>query len=108
LAAGLDLARSPKRAQAADLLLKAKAIEYVKICSPYGVGFYYIPGADTCIKLGGYLRAETGLATNTSYDAANASAAGARNRLSNYYYARAREDLSIDTRTATEYGMLRR
>src|SRR5689334_18645179 len=94
-------------AQAADLPVKAKAIEYVKICSPYGVGFYYIPGTDTCIKLAGYLRAETGLATNTSYDAANAGAAGARNRLSNYYYARAREDLNIDTRTATEYGVLR-
>ncbi len=23
----------------------------------YGPGFYYIPGTDTCIKLGGYLRA---------------------------------------------------
>lgn len=40
-------------AQAADLPVKAKAIEYVKICSLYGAGFYYIPGTDTCIKLGG-------------------------------------------------------
>ena len=31
--------------------------QYVKICSLYGAGFYYIPGTDTCIKLGGYLRA---------------------------------------------------
>ncbi|NVN88759.1 MAG: porin, partial [Rhodopseudomonas sp.] len=45
-------------AQAADLPLKAKAVEYVKVCSLYGAGFYYIPGTDTCIKLGGYLRAE--------------------------------------------------
>jgi hypothetical protein len=94
-------------AQAADLPVKAKAVEYVKICSLYGAGFYYIPGTDTCIKLGGYLRAEAGLATNTSYDAANASVAGARNRLSNYSYARSREDLNIDTRTATEYGVVR-
>jgi hypothetical protein len=41
-------------AQAADLPVKAKAVEYVKICSLYGAGFYYIPGTDTCIKLGGY------------------------------------------------------
>jgi Porin subfamily len=94
-------------AQAADLPVKAKAVEYVKICSLYGTGFYYIPGTDTCIKLGGYLRVETGLATNTSYDVGNASVAGARNRLSNYYYARSREDLNIDTRTATEYGVVR-
>ena len=41
-------------AQAADLPVKAKAVQYVKICSLYGAGFYYIPGTDTCIKLGGY------------------------------------------------------
>ena len=43
---------------AADLPLKAKAVEYVKVCSLYGAGFYYVPGTDTCIKLGGYLRAD--------------------------------------------------
>src|SRR5882762_6269196 len=46
-------------ATAADLPIKAKAIEYVRICSTYGAGFWYIPGTDTCIKLGGYLRADT-------------------------------------------------
>ena len=46
-------------AQAADLPVKAKAVEYVKVCSLYGAGFYYIPGTDTCIKLGGYLRVDT-------------------------------------------------
>src|SRR5207248_2881370 len=55
-------------AQAADLPVKAKAVEYVRICSLYGAGFYYIPGTDTCIKLGGYLRVETALNTNSVYD----------------------------------------
>ena len=45
-------------AQAADLPVKAKAVEYVKVCTLYGAGFFYIPGTDTCIKLGGYLRAD--------------------------------------------------
>src|SRR5712692_3603131 len=45
-------------AQAADLPVKAKPVEYVKICSLYGAGFYYIPGTDTCIKVGGFMRAE--------------------------------------------------
>jgi hypothetical protein len=92
---------------AADLPVKAKAVEYVKVCSLYGAGFYYIPGTDTCIKLGGYLRAEVALGTNSVYGAANGSPAGAHNRLSNYYTMRAREDLNIDTRTATEYGVVR-
>src|SRR5258708_3079827 len=30
-------------AQAADLPVKAKAVEYVRICSLYGAGFYYMP-----------------------------------------------------------------
>jgi hypothetical protein len=38
--------------------VKAKAVEYVRICSLYGAGFFYIPGTDTCIKLGGYLRVD--------------------------------------------------
>ncbi len=45
-------------AQAADLPVKAKPVQYVKICSLYGVGFYYIPGTDMCIKIGGWVRAE--------------------------------------------------
>ncbi|MCA6105052.1 porin [Bradyrhizobium australafricanum] len=94
-------------AQAADLPVKAKAVEYVKICSLYGAGFYYIPGTDTCIKLGGYVRAEVGLNTNALHDTTNTGVAGAQNRLRNYYTTKAREDLNIDTRTATEYGVLR-
>jgi hypothetical protein len=42
--------------QAADLPVKAKPVEYVKICSLYGAGFYYIPGTDKCLKIGGLLR----------------------------------------------------
>ncbi|MGB8400903.1 porin [Bradyrhizobium sp.] len=94
-------------AQAADLPVKAKAVEYVRICSLYGAGFYYIPGTDTCIKLGGYLRVETALGTNSVFGGAYNGVAGAHNRLSNYYTSRSREDLNIDTRTATEYGVLR-
>ena len=46
-------------AQAADLpSKKAAPATYVKICDAYGAGFFYIPGTDTCVKLGGYVRAE--------------------------------------------------
>src|SRR5258706_6461004 len=43
--------------QAADLPVKAKAVEYVKICTLYGEGFYYIPGTDICLKIGGLVPA---------------------------------------------------
>src|SRR5438132_12101830 len=88
-------------AQAADLPMKARAVEYVKVCSLYGAGFYYIPGSDTCIKLGGYLRTDFVANSNSDFDPAANGVAGARNRLSNNYTWRAREGLSIDTRTAT-------
>ena len=94
-------------AQAADLPVKAKAVEYVKICSLYGAGFYYIPGTDTCIKLGGYLRAEVAINTNASYTGNTSGAGAAMNRFTNGYTWRSREDLNIDTRTATEYGVVR-
>src|SRR5437016_12954882 len=94
-------------AQAADLPVKAKAVEYVKICSLYGAGFWYIPGTDTCIKLGGYLRVDVLANTNTD-DTGNVAGQGAaKNRFTNGYTWRSREDLTIDTRTATEYGTLR-
>src|SRR5262245_26382335 len=93
-------------AQAADLPVKAKAVEYVRVCSLYGPGFFYIPGTDTCIKLGGYLRAEVAL-NSTNYSGAYTGQLAAHNRLSNYYSARARENLTVDTRTATEYGVVR-
>ncbi|WP_322514873.1 porin [Rhodopseudomonas palustris] len=95
-------------AQAADLPLKAKAVEYVKICSIYGAGFYYIPGTDTCIKLGGYLRADATMNGASAYNApAWNGASGAKNRNANGYIFRSRQDLNIDTRTATEYGVVR-
>ena len=54
--------------QAADLPVKAKPVEYVKICSLYGAGFYYMPGTDLCIKIGGWVRAEAGLRRQRQYD----------------------------------------
>jgi Porin subfamily len=93
-------------AQAADLPVKAKAVEYVKICSLYGAGFYYIPGTDTCIKLGGYLRVDLTL-NGTDYSPGLTSVPASNNRLTNYYYSRSRSDFTIDTRTATEYGVVR-
>jgi hypothetical protein len=95
-------------AQAADLPVKAKAVEYVRICSLYGAGFWYIPGTDTCIKLGGYLRIDTTFNSSTVYDApAYSGDSGQINRYRDYFIGRSRMALTVDTRTATEYGVVR-
>ena len=98
-------------ARAADMPAKAKPVEHVKICTLYGAGFYYIPGTDTCIKIGGYVRVQAEM---------NAGAGGivvgsqqmapqgvlTRDLMNDINY-RFRGAASFDARTRTEYGTLR-
>jgi hypothetical protein len=95
-------------AQAADLPVKAKAVEYVKICSLYGAGFYYIPGTDTCIKIGGAIRLDVAF-NGSTYDVPFWQGGAGGNNLwtKNYFSTRERVNLTTDTRTATEYGVVR-
>jgi hypothetical protein len=94
-------------AQAADLPVKAKAVEYVRICSVYGAGFYYIPGTDTCMKIGGYLRVDTTFNGGVYGQPFYNGDAGQGNRFRDQFNSRSRLALTIDTRTATEYGVVR-
>src|ERR1700730_11024195 len=94
-------------AQAADLPVKAKAVEYVRICSLYGAGFFYIPGTDTFIKLGGYVRADTTFNGSIQDQPAWSGDLGQQNRYRDYLATRARLALTVDTRPATEYGVVR-
>jgi hypothetical protein len=95
-------------ARAADLPVKAKAVEYVRVCSLYGAGFWYIPGTDTCIKIGGYLRVDTTMNASGTYGApAWSGNSGQGNRFADYFQSRSRMALTVDTRTASEYGVVR-
>ncbi len=38
--------------QAADLSM-AEPVDYVRVCDAFGTGYWYIPGTDRCIKIGG-------------------------------------------------------
>ncbi len=99
-------------AQAADLPVKAKPVEYVKVCSLYGAGFYYIPGTDTCLKIGGYVRAEWLHNAGGSFAPWNNAGAGPSSTRftltdSNDLQSRNRGVYTFDARTQTEYGTLR-
>ena len=94
-------------AQAADLPVKAAPVQYVKICTLYGDGFYYIPGSDTCIRFSGYIRADYGYNVTGARTAQYAGAAGAHDRTVSAYSTRHRGSFSVDTRTQTAYGTLR-
>ena len=92
-------------AQAADLPVKAKPVQYVKICTLYGDGFYYIPGSDTCIRFNGYIRADYNFNGRTPHVQTGAN--GAQDRTVQRSSTRHRANFGIDTRTQTAYGTLR-
>jgi Porin subfamily len=99
-------------AQAADMPVKAKPVEYVRICTLYGAGFYYLPGTDICVKHGAYVRFQPYYnAGGTS--ATNGPFIGAAGQASQFINApndllvRSRAIYTLDARTQTEYGTLR-
>ena len=92
--------------QAADLPVKAKPVEYVKICTLYGQGFYYMPGTDLCIKVGGWVRAEAAYGVNGSMTWGPYNA-NANNRTTSNEVFRARGYITADVRNQTEYGTVR-
>ncbi|KQQ32218.1 porin [Methylobacterium sp. Leaf125] len=87
-------------AQAADLpVKKAVPIEYVRVCSAYGAGFFYIPGTDTCIRLSGRARLDVG------YQPTSARSSNGSQGDTTGYIGLAR--INVDARTQTAYGTLR-
>ncbi len=98
-------------AQAADAVVIAdpEPVEYVRVCDVYGAGYYYIPGTETCLKIGGYMRYDVGVGELfglTSYDKKDWADNGDYNE-NDTYYKRARLQLNLDARTETELGTLR-
>ncbi|MHC5654710.1 porin [Stappia sp. ICDLI1TA098] len=89
-------------AQAADLPVAPEPIDYVRVCDAFGTGFFYIPGTETCLKIGGGVRVE--FRFNDMLDKGT-SAWDSRGK--NATTMRARGYMNFDSRTNTEYGLLR-
>src|SRR5215472_2543693 len=91
--------------QAADLPVKARPVEYVKICSLYGEGFFFIPGTDTCLKIGGWVRYDAYFNQNSGGTPPVTGTLGQNSRASNPdFSSRERSVISFDARSQTEYG----
>ena len=69
-------------------------VEYVKVCPAFGPGFFYIPGSDTCLKVGGNVWVEGMWAQPYS-------------KADNTIGTRVQSRITLDARTNTEYGLLR-
>jgi len=121
---------------AADLpSKKAAPASYVKVCDAYGAGFFYIPGTDTCLKIGGKVRVDYAYTPAQSQVSQKYTAAAAASKYSGTFnsgttYANAaaskwdasktyldggletttgyeaRAAISLDARTQTSWGTL--
>ena len=78
-------------AQAADAIFvpEPEPMEYVRVCDVYGAGFFYIPGTETCLKIGGYVRYQI----NADED-------------DDGWRKQSRANLQLDARSETEFGTL--
>ena len=82
----------------------------MKVCSLYGAGYYYIPGTDICMKVGGYIRYQANWSNGgNSISNGPAEGTGGRNTRtdSTDWAQRTRAVATFDTRQQTQYGTLR-
>lgn len=86
-------------ALAADLPV-AEPLEYARICNAVGIGYFYIPNTDTCLKISGYIRAESHWVDG---DTEVLRPGGAKSEFNNRT-TRVRAAVMIEANTSTDIG----
>lgn len=86
-------------ARAADAIIaEPEPVEYVRVCDVYGSGFFYIPGTETCLRIGGEVRYQIGSASDDfNYH-------GFQDET---FTKQSRGRFFLDARSETEWGTLR-
>ncbi|AZN72509.1 porin [Georhizobium profundi] len=86
-------------AQAADAIIAAEPepLEYVRVCDAFGTGYFYIPGTETCLSVGGRIRLDYGFGDNGLTNAVTDEEGWAK---------RSRAYLYLRSATDTEWGPL--
>jgi len=92
---------------AAELPAEPAPVKYLRTCNAFGVGFYIIPGTDTCMRVSGRLRADYNIFDYDPLFAQTQGPNGTYSRTARRYRYRARVNLYVDSRTSTEFGLLR-
>jgi len=84
-------------AQAADAIIAAEPepMEYVRVCDAFGTGYFYIPGTETCLKVGGRVRYDVGAGDAYSPNSGTG------------LYSNTRAELYLDSASDTEFGPLK-
>ncbi|MDI7861152.1 porin [Rhizobiaceae bacterium n13] len=84
-------------AQAADAIVAAEPepMEYVRVCDAFGTGYFYIPGTETCLKVGGRVRYDVQAADSYKPDSDNG------------WNTNTRAELYLNSASDTEFGALK-
>ena len=100
------VAVSGARAADAVTVAEPEPAEYVKICDVYGAGYFYIPGTETCLRIGGYVRYDAGFGDVGTFTGARADdVVNGKNQ--GTWYKDARFTLKTWTGQETELGTLK-
>ncbi len=108
-AAALVAVTGARAADAPVTMVEPEPVEYVRVCDVYGTGFFYIPGTETCLKIGGYVRMRLQY-NDRQYngDIDDGSDFGIDEEGDDYTFTtRTRARLDFDAREETELGTLR-
>lgn len=86
---------------AADAVVVAEPepMDYVRVCDANGEGYFYIPGSETCLKIGGYLRAEFAGGDPNGQDTYPGGGGDS-------WFTRSRLLLTMETASETDFGNL--
>jgi opacity protein-like surface antigen len=87
-------------AQAADAIVAAEPepLEYVRVCDAFGAGYFYIPGTETCLRIGGEVRFTAAFGEDIG-----GAAPGGR---SSDWNSQVRARVFFDTKTDSELGTI--
>src|SRR5690606_23371512 len=99
---------SGARAADAIIIAEPEPMEYVRICDVYGAGFFYIPGTETCLKIGGYMRYQMNYTNEGQEHVGPLQTAPGTGTFHDYrFWKLARFAPNFDVRTETSLGTLR-
>ncbi|CDX18944.1 Porin omp2b [Mesorhizobium sp. ORS 3324] len=101
------IAVSGARAADAVTVAEPEPAEYVKICDVYGSGYFYIPGTETCLRIGGYVRYDASFGQEGSFDGRHNVRDHMDGSLNDAWNKHARFTLKTWTGQETELGTLK-
>lgn len=107
---GIAVAMTTTVARGSDAIVAAEpeTFEYVRVCDSYGKGYFFIPGSDTCIKIGGHVRQELRFGGVTGGPGGLYGGLDRNGDLKgDSFYNRTRFSLQTSTATDTEYGPMK-